>query len=86
MKTDECSDQLHSKFTMGEVLGINLAVQIVRVANGQSEQIKGCFSTLGLMCPLPPDILFFLSCQAHHCGAFIQKHSSIVPIFLSLTH
>ena len=23
--------------------------------------------------------------QAHHCGAFIQKHSSIVTIFLSLT-
>ena len=28
--------------------------------------------------------LFF--CLAHHCGAFIQKHSSIVTIFLSLTH
>jgi len=25
-------------------------------------------------------------CQAHHCGAFIQKHSSIVSISLSLTH
>ena len=25
-------------------------------------------------------------CQAHHCGAFIQKHSSIVTVFLSLTH
>ena len=28
--------------------------------------------------------LFF--CQAHHCGAFIQKHSSIVTVFLSLMH
>ena len=28
----------------------------------------------------------FLFCQAHHCGAFIQKHSSIVTIFLSLMH
>ena len=28
----------------------------------------------------------FFFCQAHHCGAFIQKHSSIVTVFLSLTH
>ena len=30
--------------------------------------------------------LFFVFCQTHHCGAFIQKHSSIVTVFLSLTH
>ena len=30
--------------------------------------------------------LFFVFCQAHHCGALIQKHSSIVTVFLSLTH
>ena len=31
--------------------------------------------------------LFFLFLgQAHHCGTFIQKHSFIVTIFLSLTH
>ena len=31
-------------------------------------------------------LLYLLSffCQAHHCGAFIQKHSSIVTVFLSL--
>ena len=29
---------------------------------------------------------FLLFCQAHHCVAFIQKHSSIITIFLSLTH
>ena len=29
---------------------------------------------------------FFFFCQAHRCGAFIQKHSSIVTVFLSLTH
>ena len=29
---------------------------------------------------------FFFFCQAHHCGAFIQKHSSIITVFLSLTH
>ena len=31
--------------------------------------------------------IFLRFCQAaHHCGAFIQKHSSIVTVFLSLTH
>ena len=29
---------------------------------------------------------FFFFFQAHHCGAFIQKHSSIVTVFLSLMH
>ena len=29
---------------------------------------------------------FFFFGQAHHCGAFIQKHSSIVTVFLSLMH
>ena len=28
---------------------------------------------------------FFFFCQAHHCGAFIQKHSSIVTVFPLLT-
>ena len=28
--------------------------------------------------------LGFFFCQTHHCGAFIQKHSSIVTIFTSL--
>ena len=28
----------------------------------------------------------FVFCQAHHFGAFIQKHSSIITIFLSLIH
>ena len=34
-------------------------------------------------------LIFFVClfvCQALHCGAFIQKHSSIITIFLSLTH
>ena len=31
-------------------------------------------------------INFCLFCEAHHCGVFIQKCSSIVTVFLSLTH
>ena len=31
-------------------------------------------------------LFLFLFCQAHHCGAFIPKHPSIVTIFLSFTH
>ena len=31
-------------------------------------------------------VFFVFFCQTHHCGAFIQKHSSIVTVFLSLTH
>ena len=30
-------------------------------------------------------VLFFVFLQAHHCGAFIQKHSSIVTVLFSLT-
>ena len=41
-----------------------------------------------------PSICFFFSilffyiffCQPHHCVAFIQKHSSIITMFLSLIH
>ena len=29
---------------------------------------------------------FFFFCQAHHSEAFNQKHSSIITMFLSLTH
>ena len=31
-------------------------------------------------------ILLLFVCQTHHCGTFIQKYSSIIKIFLSLTH
>ena len=41
--------------------------------------------------PAPTRFLCFLFCflffcQAHHCWVFIQKHSSIITIFLLLTH
>ena len=39
-----------------------------------------------LYVPGPYPFFFFLFCQAHHCGVFIQKHSSIVTVFLLLTH
>ena len=34
----------------------------------------------------PPLSLFFQCCQAHQCGAIIQKHPSIITIYLSFTH
>ena len=34
----------------------------------------------------PTNSFFFFFSKAHHCGAFIQKHSSIITILLSLTH
>ena len=33
--------------------------------------------------PILSSLLFFQCCQAHQCGAFIQKHSSIITISLS---
>ena len=36
--------------------------------------------------PLSIYIYIFFFCQAYYYGAFIQKHSSTVSVFLSLTH
>ena len=52
----------------------NKLMELFRQLSSHEKQTDGLFSFL------------FLFCQAHHCGAFIQKHSSILTIFLSLTH
>ena len=52
--------------------------------NALTERLRSCCV---VTCPLSIAFFsFFFFCQTHHCGAFIQKHSSIVTVFLSLTH
>ena len=100
-QTRFCPDLLqtgHAVVTVSDQLfhkghGVRLAVSHnpkCRTSNYTTVTVSDKGRTSDLIQDIPSVVLFFFFFfffpQVHHCGAFIQKQSSIITIFLSLIH
>ena len=89
----DLSDLLPLSFFLSRQLRSSAATRVFRIPSFRIYSSGQRFSLTRLQLPgtnsplRPFFLLYFSHCsQAHHCGAFIQTHSSIITIFLSLTH